>query len=208
MKGFFITGTDTNVGKTHVAAMLIRAMRKAGERAVGFKPICCGERTDAELLAEASGIPVNDVNPVWMRPPVAPYTASMIEGRHIDLALIRETFGRLSAAHTVIVEGAGGWLVPVEREYSMADMAFEFGLPVIVVVANKLGCINHTLLTLQAIRSSGLTCAGIILNRTSADESDPAVITNRAIIESLVDVPILAEIAFGQTEMNWNAPRP
>lgn len=202
MKGFFITGTDTNVGKTHVAQMLVRSLRKAGESAVGFKPVCCGDRTDAELLAAASDIAVNDVNPVWMRPPVAPYTAAMIEGRHIDLALIRETFARLSASNTVIVEGAGGWLVPVEREYSMADMAVEFGLPVVVVVANKLGCINHTLLTLQGIRASGLVCAGIIMNHVSADDADPSVITNRAIIEDLIDVPVLAEIAFGQTEID------
>ncbi len=201
MSGYFITGTDTDVGKTHVTAMLIRALRRAGTDAVGFKPICCGERTDAELLAAASGISVNDVNPVWMRPPVAPYTAAMIEGRMIDLALIRETFARLTAAHTVIVEGAGGWLVPVERDYSMADMAAEFALPVIIVVANKLGCINHTLLTVQAIRAAGLKCAGIILNHTTASESDPAVVTNRAILEDLAGIPILAEIAHGQMEM-------
>ncbi len=203
MKGYFITGTDTNVGKTHVAAMLIRALRRTGESAVGFKPICCGERTDAELLAAASGISVNEVNPVWMRPPVAPYTAAIIEERMIDLSLIRENFARLAGANTVIVEGAGGWLVPVERNYSMADMAVEFGLPAIVVVANRLGCINHTLLTVQAIRASGLQCAGLILNHTSQTDGDPAVVTNRSIIEDILDVPILAEVAHGQTELEW-----
>ena len=201
MKGYFITGTDTNVGKTHFAAMLVRALRRTGENAVGFKPICCGERTDAELLAAASGISVNDVNPVWMRPPVAPYTAAIIEERMIDLALIRESFARLAAAHTLVVEGAGGWLVPVERNYSMADMAVEFGLPVIVVIANRLGCINHTLLTVQAIRASGLPCAGLILNHTTQTDGDPAVVTNRSILEDILDVPILAEVAYGQTEL-------
>ena len=203
MKGYFITGTDTNVGKTHFAAMLVRALRRTGENAVGFKPICCGERTDAELLAAASGISVNEVNPVWMRPPVAPYTAAIIEERLIDLSLIRENFARLAGANTVIVEGAGGWLVPVERNYSMADMAVEFGLPAIVVVANRLGCINHTLLTVQAIRASGLQCAGLILNHTIQTDGDPAVVTNRSIIEDIIDVPILAEIEYGQTEMEW-----
>ena len=201
MKGYFITGTDTDVGKTHIAAMLIRALRSAGEDAVGFKPICCGDRDDAEQLAAASGIPVNDVNPVWMRPPVAPYTAAMIEGRMIDLALIRETFARLAAAHTLIVEGAGGWLVPVERNYSMADMAAEFALPIIVVVANKLGCINHTLLTVAAIHAAGLACAGIILNHTTA-EDNAAVVTNRAVLEDIAGVPLLAEVAHGQTTMS------
>lgn len=206
MKGFFITGTDTNVGKTYIAAMLVRALRGAGERAVGFKPICCGDRDDAEALAVASELAVNEVNPVWLRPPVAPYTASMIEGRIIDLALIRETFARLAAANTVIVEGAGGWLVPVEREYSMADMAAEFALPVIVVVANRLGCINHALLTIQAIHAAGLKCAGIILNHTSTAD-DAAVVTNRAVLEEIAGVPMLGEIAHGQTEMKPLYPK-
>lgn len=201
MKGCFITGTDTNVGKTYVAAMMVRAKRAAGQRVTGFKPICCGDRDDAEILAAASGIAVNDVNPVWLRPPVAPYTAAMMEGRTIDLALIRETFARLSAEHEMIVEGAGGWLVPVERNYHISDMAVEFGLPVIIVVANRLGCINHTLLTIRAIRADGLKCAGIILNHTTAESGDPAVITNRAILEDVMDVPVLGEVAFGQKEL-------
>jgi dethiobiotin synthetase len=83
----------------------------------------------------------------------------------------------------------------------MADMAVEFGLPVIIVVANKLGCINHTLLTLQSIRASGLKCAGIILNHTIPDNEDPAVVTNRSIIEELADAPVVGEIAYGQAEM-------
>ncbi len=201
MKGCFITGTDTNVGKTHIAAMMIRAKRAAGERVAGFKPICCGDRGDAELLASASEIPVNDVNPVWLRPPVAPYTAAMMEGRMIDLALIREKFVKLGAEHEMIVEGAGGWLVPVERNFSMADLAVEFALPVIVVVANRLGCINHTLLTIRAIRADGLKCAGIILNHPTAESGDPAVITNRAVLEDIMDVPVLSEVAFGQAEL-------
>jgi dethiobiotin synthetase len=199
MKGCFITGTDTNVGKTHIAAMIVRAKRAAGGRVAGFKPICCGDREDAEILSAACALPVNDVNPVWLRPPVAPYTASMIEGRMIDLALIRETFAKLSAEHEMIVEGAGGWLVPVERGFSMADLAVEFALPVVVVVANRLGCINHTLLTIRAIRADGLKCAGIILNHTNEENGDPAVITNRAVLEDIMDVPVLAEVAFGQT---------
>lgn len=120
MAGIFITGTDTGVGKTRVAAMLVRALRAASVDAVGFKPICCGGREDAELLAEASGgaVALNDVNPVWLRPPVAPYTAAMIEGRTVDVALVREKFTQLRAAHAaVIVEGAGGWLVPVARNF-------------------------------------------------------------------------------------------
>ena len=207
----FITGTDTGVGKTRVAGMLVRALRSAGATrvdAVGFKPICCGGREDAELLAEASGgaVALNDVNPVWLRPAVAPYTAAMIEGRMVDLALVREKFAQLCAAHAaVIVEGAGGWLVPVTRDFSMADLAAEFALPVLVVAANRLGVINHTLLTVAAIHARGLRCAGVILNQTQPPaEGDAAVLTNAGVLGELLAslpggeaVPLLGEVVFG-----------
>jgi dethiobiotin synthetase len=207
----FVTGTDTGVGKTRVAAMLVRELRAAGTDAVGFKPICCGGREDAEVLADASGgfATLNDVNPVWLRPPVAPYTASMIEGRAVDLDLVRKTFARLRTEHeVVIVEGAGGWLVPVTRDFSMADLAMEFALPVLVVSANRLGVINHTLLTVAAIRSSGLRCAGVILNHPHAPtDGDPAVLTNRSVLEELLDVPVLGEVAFGDQALPGSVMR-
>jgi len=203
----FITGTDTGVGKTRVAVMLVRALRAAGLDAVGFKPICCGGREDAELLAAASGgsVELNDVNPVWLRPPVAPYTAAMIEGRMVDVALVREKFAQLRAAHAaVIVEGAGGWLVPVTRDFSMADLAAEFALPVLVVAANRLGVINHTLLTVAAIRARGLRCAGVLLNHAQIPaKNDAAVMTNAGVLGELLGVlpggvvPLLGEIEFG-----------
>ena len=205
----FITGTDTGVGKTRVAAMLVRALRAAGVDAVGFKPICCGGREDAEVLAEASqlnaeigsgAVVLNDVNPVWLRPPVAPYTAAMMEGREVDVALVREKFAELRAAHSaVIVEGAGGWLVPIARDFSMADLAVEFALPVLVVAANRLGVINHTLLTVAAIRAGGLRCAGVILNQVQAPaDDDAAVVTNAGVLgELLAAVPLLGELEFG-----------
>ncbi len=204
----FLTGTDTHVGKTYVAALLVRALRAAGHDCVGLKPICCGDRDDAEALHAASdgASPLNDINPVWLRPPAAPYTASIIENRTIDLDLIREAFGRARAAHaSIIVEGAGGWLVPITRDYFVADLAAEMGLPVAIVVANKLGAINHTLLTLAAIRARGLDCAGLILNRVTPDD-DLATTTNRAMLEDLAGVPILFEIAHGQRALPLPAP--
>jgi dethiobiotin synthetase len=192
---FFITGTDTNVGKTRVAVALLRLLRAAGVDAVGCKPIACGGREDAEALHAVSGgvVTVNEINPVWLRPPVAPYTAAMIEGRMIDLALVREGFKRLHTEHeAVIVEGVGGWLVPVERELTMADLAVEFGLPVIVVAANQLGALNHTLLTVQAVHAAKLKCAGVILNQARpAAEDDAAALTNRAVLEQLLDLPVV-----------------
>ena len=202
----FLTGTDTNVGKTYAASLLIRALRAAGHDCVGMKPICCGGREDAEALHAASdrAIALNDVNPVWLRPPAAPYTAAMIENRPTDLALIRETFARLRGAHeSLIVEGVGGWLVPITRDYFVSDLAAEFALPVAVVVANRLGALNHTLLTVQAIRARGLKCAGLILNHTlpPTEAPDIATTTNRAMLEDLLDVPILFEITHGQREI-------
>lgn len=196
----FLTGTDTNVGKSYVASLLVRALRAEGRDCVGLKPICCGDRDDATLLhAAAEGaIELNDVNPVWLRTPAAPYTASLIENRPIDLALIRESFARARAAHeSVIVEGAGGWLVPIERHYYIADLAAEFGLPVAIVVANRLGALNHALLTIAAVRARGLECAGLIVNHPSADE-DIATTTNRGVLEEFAGVPILFDIAYGQ----------
>jgi dethiobiotin synthetase len=205
VSGFFVTGTDTAVGKTRLAAMLVGALRAAGVDAVGFKPICCGDRDDAVVLAAASGgsMEVNDVNPVWLRPPVAPYTAAMIEGRSVDLALAGRTFARLRAEHaTVIVEGCGGWLVPVTRDLSMADLAIEFALPVLVVAANRLGVINHTLLTVAAIKASGLRCAGVILNHIQPPAADDAaVLTNAGVLGELLAVPLLGEVAFGTSAL-------
>jgi dethiobiotin synthetase len=199
----FLTGTDTNVGKTYVASLLVRALRAAGRDCVGLKPICCGDRDDAEALQRAADgtIELNEINPVWLRTPAAPYTAAMIENRAVDLMLIREAFGRARAAHeSLIIEGVGGWRVPIARDYSASDLAVEFGLPVAIVAANRLGAINHALLTIESVRASGLECAGLILNHASAEE-DVATATNRGILEEIAGVPILAEIAFGQREL-------
>ena len=205
-RNLFLTGTDTDVGKTYVASLLVRALRRTGLDAVGFKPICCGDRADAEALWEASARSpaLNDVNPVWLRTPAAPYTAAMIENRPIDLALIRESFAKLRSVHpAVIVEGVGGWRVPITKDYFVADLAAEFGLPVAVVVANRLGALNHTLLTVESIRARGLTCAGLILNHPSPDAEAIATTTNRAVLEDLLEVPVLFEIAHGQRELSF-----
>ena len=196
----FLTGTDTNVGKSYVASLLVRALRADGRDCVGLKPICCGDREDATLLhAAADGaIELNDINPVWLRAPAAPYTASLIENRAIDLALIREAFERARGKHeSLIVEGAGGWLVPIARDYYVADLAAEMKLPVAIVVANRLGALNHALLTVEAVRARGMECAGLILNHPSQDE-DIATTTNRGVLEEFARVPILFDIAYGQ----------
>lgn len=203
----FLTGTDTNVGKTYVASRLIQALRESGRDAVGFKPLCCGPRDDAECLHAACGgaVDINEINPVWLRPPTAPYTASMIEGRLIDLALIHETFAKLRATHeSVIVEGVGGWKAPITRDYLLSDLAADFRLPVVVVVGNRLGAINHTLLTVESILARGLECAGLIINHTESHtgEAEIATSTNRAVIEDILKLPILFEVGYGQQKID------
>ena len=200
----FLTGTDTDVGKTYVASLLVRALRRAGMDTAPMKPICCGDRADAEMLHEACEreVPLNTINPVWYRTPAAPYTAAVIENRPADLALIRATFEKLRARHrSLIIEGVGGWLVPIAREYFVADLAAEFGLPVAVVVRNRLGAINHALLTVREIERRGMPFAGIILNNMEPAEEIGGT-TNRSILEELLERPILLEISPGQTTLD------
>ncbi len=192
----FLTGTDTGVGKTYIATRLVRDARAAGRDCVGYKPISCGGLEDAEALLAASGgaLTLNDVNPVRLAAFAAPYVAAMIENRLIDLDLMRSTYARLAAAHAeVIVEGAGGWLVPLTRDFMLADFAVELGLPVAVVAANRLGALNHTLLTIESIRARGLVCAGVFLNQARVPDEDDAtaIQTNRAVLEDVAGVPIL-----------------
>jgi dethiobiotin synthetase len=204
----FITGTDTDVGKTWVATALTRAWRATGADVVAMKPISCGGREDAELLQQACGgdVSINDINPVWLRPAVAPYTAAMIEERAVDLLLIRETFARLREQHAaIVVEGAGGWLVPITRDYFVSDLAAELKLPVLVVAANRLGVLNHALLTVESVLSKGLQCAGVLLNQlVPPAPGDAAAVTNPGILEELLsarNVPYLGEMEHGSAEV-------
>jgi dethiobiotin synthetase len=202
---YFITGTDTDAGKTYVTCLLLEALKREGKRAVGFKPFCCGDRMDAEHLLQASagGVSVNQVNPLWLKVPAAPYAAALMENRMIDFDSIRAAYDHLDGQfETVLVEGAGGWEVPLAAGMTVADYAQNLGLPVIVVVNNKLGALNHALLTVKNIQARGLECAGIILNYVR-DERDPASISNRAVLASFSEVPVLAEVMHGETEIDW-----
>ncbi len=202
---YFITGTDTDAGKTYVTCLLLEALKRIGKSSAGFKPFVCGARDDAIHLANASseGLTVEEVNPVWLKVPAAPYAAAMMENRRFELNEVIGCFQELAQRHDhVLVEGAGGWEVPLNEFSTMADFAQRLALPVIVVVNNKLGCLNHTLLTVRNIQARGLTCAGIILNYVR-EERDAASISNRMVLEHFMDVPVLAEIMHGETEMEW-----
>ncbi|MGJ8697550.1 MAG: dethiobiotin synthase [Verrucomicrobiaceae bacterium] len=205
--GVFITGTDTHVGKTYVSALLIREMRKLGVNAVGLKPVCSGGRDDAEQLWEASGgvLELDEINPYYFQTPVAPYTAGQIEGSPLELDKMKERIAETRQGFEfTLVEGAGGWEVPLGTGFGIPELAKEIGFPVVVVAGNWLGAINHTLLTVKAILAEGLECQGIILNHPVA-ERDVAAVTNRAILEELSPVPVLGEVMTDGEQIDWEA---
>ncbi len=190
----FLTGTDTGVGKTYTAVHLLRLLRATGLRCAGMKPICCGDREDAELLLEASseGLDIEDVNPIWLKTPAAPFTAARLEKAPVDTARLIAGLADLQTRFDfVVVEGVGGWLVPISERYFVADLAVEMKLPTMVVARNRLGCLNHTLLTVRSVQAHGLDCRGVFLNRPEHSAADVAVDTNREILEMVAGVPIL-----------------
>jgi len=194
MNGLFITGTDTGVGKTWFTAALTRALRGTGVPALGLKPILCGERTDAEMLAAANGetLSLNEINPVTWKPPLSPYAASIIEDRPFDFAPVRETLERLAKRHPgpFLIEAVGGWLVPITRDVAVREWAVELGLPVVVVCRAGLGTLNHTLLTVESIRATGLPLVGLVVNFFGVAPEDMAAQTNPAILEDLTGLPV------------------
>ena len=196
---FFVTGTDTGVGKTYVTRLIIESLRRSGINAAGYKPVACGDRDDGRILAAASGnLPIDEVNPFHLKSPVSPYVASMLENHPVDPRILLDGYRRLAGDHPmVLVEGVGGWEVPLTASYRVSDLARDLGLPVIVVAANRLGVINHILLTVGAIRAKGLTCAGIFLNQLD-DELDTAMITNKSVIADLTGAPLLEHLIYQQ----------
>ncbi|MEM9280349.1 MAG: dethiobiotin synthase [Verrucomicrobiota bacterium] len=183
-RGIFVTGTDTDVGKTWVATRLLKLLGQQGFRSSGMKPIECGGREDSSALLAASSVgdlDLDQVNPVTISEPLAPAASS--DQVSIDFDRVGESYlGLALKSDWVVVEGAGGWLVPVDAQRSMADLAVSLDLPVVVVAANRLGVLNHTLLTLKAIESVGLPCCGVFLN--TINESDLSIQTNARVLRA------------------------
>jgi dethiobiotin synthetase len=197
----FITGTDTGVGKTYVTAALLAELRRRGVRAAAFKPIACGAggRNDARIYARHMDReqPLNVINPVWLRHALAPSVAANLERRRIDLRSVRASYKRLANEYSVVlVEGAGGLLVPIKRNYYVADLARELGLPLLVVARLGLGTINHSLLTVLQAQAMGLKVKGIILNDTTGRRG-LAEKTNVAEVPRLCRVPLLGVVSYG-----------
>jgi dethiobiotin synthetase len=189
---FLVTGTDTGIGKTYCGCGLIRAARDLGLKCSGMKPFCSGDTEDVELIAAAGDneVPRHLLNQVWLRPPLAPYVAAMLENRPIDITAVREAYRELSAKHDLVfVEGAGGLLVPILRDYSFRDLAVDLDLAVILVAPNRLGVINHILLTAESVARAGLQLALVILNEL---DPEPSLVsqTNPSVLEELLKVPL------------------
>ena len=210
-KGIFITATDTDAGKTYISSLIIRALKSEGIDAVGYKPICCGDRNDALEMADASGLsdPSDDqlglINPVWMKTPAAPHVASMFENSPIEKEVLLRGYQQQASQHDcIITEGVGGWLVPINgMKFSVAELAKEIGDPVVLVVGNKLGALNHTLLTVEAMRSRGIEPAGLVFNNL-IDELDTATITNKGIVEDMCGVEVITDVIRDQQEIeSW-----
>lgn len=196
-RGLFVTGTDTGVGKTRVAVALIHALRAQGLRVAAMKPVSAGSapgelNEDVVALLQAANVTaeLRDVNPYAFAEPVAPHIAAQQAGVIIDLESIAAAYSRLAAAaDVVVVEGAGGWRVPLNAHQDMADLAQRLGLPVVLVVGLRLGCLNHALLTAESIAFRQLPWAGWVGNQIEPEM--PFRAENLAALRARLPAPCL-----------------
>jgi dethiobiotin synthetase len=201
--GFFITGTDTEIGKTFVTAALTRALAATGRRVAPIKSLAAGQdfvagrwvNEDVATLLAAQDLALTDaeVGPLQFRAPCAPHIAAQLEGRGIDrdalLAAIRATAAKADLA---LIEGVGGFRVPLTDGWDTADLAVDLALPVILVVGLRLGCINHALLSAEAIRARGLRLAGWVANTVDPDQ--PHVADNLSALQAGLNAPCLGHL--------------
>jgi dethiobiotin synthetase len=207
-EGYFVTGTDTSVGKTLVAAGLLVAASQLGLRAVGIKPVAagCTSESGAELVSEdalalqqAASVKLDyrEVNPVALELPIAPHLAAANSGVRLGVSELVQHCRQVAAdssAQFIIVEGAGGWFVPLNETETMADFCIGLGYPVIIVVGMKLGCLNHALLTMHAVQAAGLSIAGWVANCT-----EPQMMAIEGNLQTLRDVltaPLLGVVPY------------
>ena len=218
---FFITGTDTGVGKTFFTCWLVRAWRLAGHDAAALKPISTGDREDARLLEQANDfrLTLDEINPIHFREPAAPLVAARAENRSIDFTALNHKIKAARARFShLAVEGVGGWRVPLAPGYDVRDWARDLGFPVVVVARGTLGTLNHTLLTVDSIREAGLPCAGVVVNagpekaaspdRVSPDRASPDLdLARRQNVDLLRDLLRLPVLEFdGRVQASGHVP--
>ncbi|HEY2882496.1 MAG TPA: dethiobiotin synthase [Pirellulales bacterium] len=213
--GIFVTGNDTGVGKTHVAAMIARSAVAQGLRVGVYKPVASGCRSesgsliadDALELWRAAGEPgeIEQVCPQRFAAPMSPHLAARAEGKVLDSALLREGLEYWRArSDLLVVEGAGGLMSPLGDDEYVADLAHDFHFPLVVVARNQIGVINQTLQTMIVAMTfrDGLDIAGIVLNRVAHPDGDPSIADNRQQLEMRSVPPVLADVSFGQQEFS------
>jgi len=205
IKGMFITGTDTGIGKTVVSCAILAKLKQMGLMVQGMKPIASGceltkdglRNEDAEALIDNSSI-IQDydlVNPYAFEPPIAPHLIAAKLGVDIDIDLILEKFNKLKTdMDSIIVEGVGGWQVPINETQTVANLAVRLNLPVVLVVGVRLGAINHAMLTYDAICQSGLDCMGWVANIVEKNMLNSN--ENIEAIQQRIEAPLLAKIPY------------
>jgi len=220
-QGFFIAGTDTEVGKTYVTCLLVKALQQQGKSIAVSKPVSAGcdveyqgnmvnedayrlflSLKNGQVLENQQSI--EDINPIAFMPPIAPHIAAEEAGATLDSTSIYQQAiaGIPKDTDVVLVEGAGGWLVPLSTKQTFADLAKQFGFPVILVVRMKLGCINHALLTIDSIKSSGLPVAGWVAN--CIDGNMPYLQQNIATLTQMIEAPLICTVKANQLEVSVN----
>jgi dethiobiotin synthetase len=203
VRGFFVTGTDTGIGKTVITLGLMQYLQDRGFTVAGMKPVASGceatpqglRNDDAvQLQRQAScRLPYAQVNPVTLAAPVAPHIAASQDGASISVAAIRRIFDDVARrADRVVVEGVGGWRVPLGEHETLADLARALGLPVVLVVGMRLGCLNHALLTAEAIAHDGLHLAGWVAN--CLPPAPEALEENIIALETRLSAPLLGVV--------------
>jgi len=212
-QSYFIVGTDTNVGKTYVASALVKHFATNGYQTIGMKPIAsgCELTADGDLLNDdvlalsaASNVvaPVDLINPYRFAPAIAPHIAAAQAGEVVNCEKIKQAYHELTQlAEVVVVEGAGGFLVPLNRQDTLADLAVSLNIPIILVVGMRLGCINHALLTVEAIQARGLTLAGWVANQVDAEM--PVFEENLASLQQRIAAPCISVVRW-QKDVSFN----
>lgn len=211
-RAMFVTGTDTDAGKTYISAALLRHFAAQSLRVVGMKPVASGateldgvlHNSDVTQLRQASNVQADMrwINPYCFAPAIAPHIAAQQAGVAIDLQQIKQAYEQLCGmADVVVVEGAGGWLVPLNGQQTIADLAQLLDIPIVLVVLIRLGCINHALLSVADIQRRGLTLLGWVAN--CMEDEMPVMQENIATLQQLIAAPCLAVVGHhGQVNFN------
>jgi dethiobiotin synthetase len=210
MKGIFVTGTDTGVGKTFISCIIAKALKKEGVNVGVMKPIETGCKKRKDFLLPSDGIslkksadvkdPLDLIVPYRFRAPLAPFMAAELEGKKINILKIKKSCIKISANHDfIIIEGAGGLLVPITKSYTYMDLTKDLNLPVIIVAANKLGVINHLMLTLTCLKQNGITPLCVILNNIE-HKKNLAQKTNLSALQKLLKNLSILEFSYNAAE--------